>query len=610
MADQASNQKLTISTTGSPHVARTGPPDVCLLPDKKTPIPPFNEVPTTRASTHTSQKTLIAEHPIVQKGDKIGPPSDPAHAGTAGGVKSGTYRDVAEATDGSPNVKTEGGKPARHTDPTTQNKANTTGTVVDITQVPKADAAPREPAERCTVTDLVLECAHKGRKTTEKDPFLDVLKGDTVKAKSTRKNLIHVDQEAACPPAFPGRHIKTKFTTKRTGPEKADEKAPEIKEGVDEITLDEAWTGKAKNKADGLLQGGSGDPKAGTGLSSKNAQGWNRVNTKTETETKGLGSDRTSSKTVGRRTTDTTSTKTLGDVAPSLVGEAVNVGKSLAEVVKLFNAKPMIVTCEAQGCAGAHTRTLRVYPDDEVKVDLAKLPEIIATLEMFRNAFKFAEAVCSKLGFGGFIFKLLEPMSMELALAWQELEHDSANSGKLTKQRCNREWTLAVGGTLLAFKATFSVPLATLAGAAGAAKLASFIRDNFRVGADLIFRIILGLDVTFNFQYDRYEVMTLSGVSFKATVDIAAGISLNLASAGVTILIGATVSPTITFRKDEAKFVVMQLNEGSADIYFEASAWVKVWRWKPEISGKWTLVKYPYGKVEWGVGTALAGGTK
>jgi len=167
-----------------------------------------------------------------------------------------------------------------------------------------------------------------------------------------------------------------------------------------------------------------------------------------------------------------------------------------------------------------------------------------------------------------------------------------------------------VGGTLLSFEAEFKVPIATLAGAAGAAKLASMIRDNFSVGADIIVRIILGLDITFDFMYNRYEQMTLGGVSFTPKVDLAFGISLNAGGAGVTILVGAKVEPTLTFKTDEAKFVVMTLVAGKVFVYLEASAWVKVWRWKPEISGKWNLIEYPYGSVDWAVGAWLGGGTK
>lgn len=241
----ASNQEKTIATKGSAHVARSGPPDVCLLPDKKTPIAPSHEVPTTRATQHTTAKTVIATDQIVQKGDAIGPLSDPEHAGTGKGVTSKTYRQEARATQGSPNVKTEAKEPARHTDKTEQNHANTTGGLKDMALNPNATSQPRKPEERCTVVEIDLICKH-GRTTTPKDPVLDVLQGDTVTATATRKNLLLPGEPfAACPPAFPGRHTKTKFTTTRTGPDAAkDAKGPEEKPGVDTLELGSAWLGE------------------------------------------------------------------------------------------------------------------------------------------------------------------------------------------------------------------------------------------------------------------------------------------------------------------------------------------------------------------------------
>lgn len=659
----ASNEEKSIATKGSAHIARSGPPDVCLLPDKKTPIAPSNEVPTTRATTHTTDKTLVAAKQIVQKGDHIGPPSDPAHAGTAGGVVSGTYRKEAVAQAGAPTVRTEGGLPARHQDPTTQNHGNTTGTLNDGAMNPTASSQPRKPEERCTVTEVVLICTHLGRQTTPKDPALDVLRGDTVTATATRRDLLKPGEPlAVCPPAFTGRHPKTKFTIKRTGPEKSDAKGPVYQEGKDVYTLTPGdWTGDTEQPGleakslipkDKLPDTGSrgtqrtpsshergsvttstiekGKPQLGDykpGQSNRSDYGFtppprstaneDRVKAESYVENRGKPGN-TYGQTPGReaernlavledqketaRATEQAQNKFDQRIARAQqlqqrVAGAVAAGKivnSLWEIKNLYQQKPWEVIVEAQGCAGAITRTLRVYDGDAKSCDLMKLKEVMACFEAFKGVFRVAEKVSNAIGLGNFKFSILDPITCNFTLAWKELERDSKKDPKLTKQRVNREFGLAVGGSLVDFWIEGRVPVAMLVGAAGAAKLANWIRDKFKVGADLLVILKLGLAVSFVVKYDRYKDISLTNVQVVPSIDVAFGISLQASRFGVTITAGVVLQPTINISKHETKIAEIILEKGEGEIYFQAAVQWDVLGWKDEINGRWTLRKLPY----------------
>jgi hypothetical protein len=658
----ASNEEKSIATKGSAHVARSGPPDVCLLPDKKTPIAPPNEVPTTRATTHTSNKTLVAGQPIVQKGDKIGPQSDPAHPGTEKGVTSKTYRQEAVARAGAPTVRTEGGLPARHQDPTTQNRGNTTGTLLDANMKPAAQSQPRKPEERCTVTEVVLLCSHHGRQTTPKDPTLDVLQGDTVTATATRRNLLKAGEPLAeCPPAFTGRHVKTKFTITRGDPTKKDNKGPESFVGEDVKVLTPGdWTGdteQPKLDAKGLTQldkpaelgsrgtqrtpttggittsgmtraqpqlgdykpGGSNRRDYGFQEPARTNNNLDRVNANAYVENRGQPGNRYGS-TPGYETQravavadDDRENATARELAQGQFDDRMqraqrlqqkvagavamqNLVISLNAIREVMTAKPWVITVEAQGCAGAINRTLNVYPWESKSCDLMKLKEVAACFEVFKNVFKVAEQVSDAIGLGRFKFSILDPITCNFTVGWKELERDSTRDTKLTKQRCHLEYGLAVGGSLVDFSVEGRVPVASLVGAAGAAKLANWIRDKFKVGADLLVIIKLGLAVSFVVRYNRYKEITLNEVEVIPSIDVSFGISLQAAKFGVTITAGVALQPTITIRKHDTKIAEIILQRGEGEIYFQAAVQWDAFGWKDEINKKWTIRKLPYGE--------------
>jgi hypothetical protein len=243
---KTSNHKLGIATTTTDHLARTlAPSDVCFDPNKKVTAPFPNQVPTKRATEHSSQKSQITEGLVVRVGDAIGPDSDAAHGFSGGGIVSGTYRKEARCIKGSPDVFVENKLIARATDPTTQNHGNTSGAITEPTADGLLAALEARKLARCTLNELKAVCTDNGRE--DRNGLLEVVYGDSVKLTAKRVNATEPGQGAVCPPP-PGSHLKTKFVLVRTGklPEKKDTKV-----GVDEITLSAAdWIGQATAKKD------------------------------------------------------------------------------------------------------------------------------------------------------------------------------------------------------------------------------------------------------------------------------------------------------------------------------------------------------------------------
>jgi len=124
-----SNEQRLIVTKGSNHVAKSTAPDVCKLPNG-TPIAPDNFVKSDKLLKGATTHTFIAKQPIMTSIGELGPPSEPAHGGSAGGVRSGTYRAEAKATSYSADVILEGHPAVRVYDTTTQNHGNTSGLII------------------------------------------------------------------------------------------------------------------------------------------------------------------------------------------------------------------------------------------------------------------------------------------------------------------------------------------------------------------------------------------------------------------------------------------------------------------------------------------------
>jgi hypothetical protein len=130
MAGTASNAKRAIVTKGSAHVALATAPDMCKVPGQAAPVPFNNWVKSDKLLKGQTTKTFIANKPVWTSVGELGPPSEPAHAGVALGVKSSTYRAEAKPTSFSGDVFFEGNPVVRVFDTTTQNHDNTVGIVI------------------------------------------------------------------------------------------------------------------------------------------------------------------------------------------------------------------------------------------------------------------------------------------------------------------------------------------------------------------------------------------------------------------------------------------------------------------------------------------------
>lgn len=127
---RVTNQKVNIATRGTDHIATTVEPDCCYVPGGA-PCPFDNWVESKKLQLGQTTQTFIQGQPIWTRFGELGPPSEPAHAGTNKGVASHTYRDVARPTSWSPDVYAEDNPVVRTGDSTEHNDANTVGTVVE-----------------------------------------------------------------------------------------------------------------------------------------------------------------------------------------------------------------------------------------------------------------------------------------------------------------------------------------------------------------------------------------------------------------------------------------------------------------------------------------------
>lgn len=138
--NKTSNEGKVVVSKGSDNVAVALPPDVCIVPGSG-PAPFPNRVKSDKLLAGATQKTFIDGQPIMTSIGELGPPSEKPHAGTGGGVTSGTYLAEAKATSYSTTMFVEGNAAVRTFDPTTQNHGNTTGIIVPEALADALDAA-------------------------------------------------------------------------------------------------------------------------------------------------------------------------------------------------------------------------------------------------------------------------------------------------------------------------------------------------------------------------------------------------------------------------------------------------------------------------------------
>ncbi len=126
-----SNQKRSIATKGTNHLAFAIHPDFCLPKGSKKQEPYDNWVGSTDLKKGKTETALIGGKAVWTEKGELGPDSYPKHAGTDKGINSKTYCAEAKALSFSNDVNFEGNHVVRLDDLTTQNHANTVGRVLE-----------------------------------------------------------------------------------------------------------------------------------------------------------------------------------------------------------------------------------------------------------------------------------------------------------------------------------------------------------------------------------------------------------------------------------------------------------------------------------------------
>jgi len=379
MGDTTGNQNLAIATNGTSHVAMTsGPTDVCKLPDNK-PVPFPNFIASQGNLQNGTTNTNIANEPVWIQRSNLGPTSDPAHAGVNKGVSSGTYRGIAKATGFSKDVQMEGQFVVRTGDPTTQNNANTTGSVMGSNMMAQVEADDAYKKLLCTITKLEGVCGHgrelgppPGSPKDVESNYLEILLGDTVTFTSTRENLVTRAIDPGCE-----KGIHTHWEAKTTGQSWA-EAAKSTVMGEPEVETKDA---EKVYKLGGKLTGESSVEVGKTQSQESNVKDYarrNRMKSPKPEDDGFLGtasSNVTAANSSGNWAHDGAVTN-KGNAAEQERRKDANFKRKVKGFIKdaaLFwdaSAHPRVITVEASACSGKKAATIKCLPKDKLEVSL------------------------------------------------------------------------------------------------------------------------------------------------------------------------------------------------------------------------------------------------
>lgn len=472
MADSASNQKRTIATEGTTHVATT-PADVCYDPRPDPPVPPaiFENHARMRFLQNGTVSTEIQECSIWTAPAQVGPVSDPAHPPHVIGVVSQVeYRQEAKAVEVSKDVIAEGNGVVRTNDPTTQNHANAKGTVDGGAGSPGKDTADEFLKKHCVITKVYGICSH-GRRLGfpapggQGEPFyLEILSGDTVAFKVERRDVTKSPQPLN-PPCDQG-HTKWLATRPTILNDKVKHKTPRTTGAGEEFDIGPELT--VLTPADDEMVGDLGSHAA----------------------------------------------RSAGKEIPGLGGAAVSTTSMVSWMTwartLLLRYNPPVITVEARGCAGAKTAVIKVHPaqglrcniwrdqnqskdvTDEAKTRfgtiLERAEKACAFVAKLANAVGLAPAI--RIGLPGlyraggyaaakaqaiaggpkrFEIELLASPFMDFQLQYVECNEEKGFwSKKYTPACVGCKWTLELGfAPLFGFRAHFRISLIPFFGVVG-----------------------------------------------------------------------------------------------------------------------------------------------
>lgn len=564
MGDTVTNHELLIATKGTGHVAQTsGPTDVNWNPPKLVTVPHPNEVSSAQLGGGQTTKTFIQGKPIVTLKGVLEPMSMPAHTDSGGGVTSGTYRLEARMTGGSPDVTMEGSAVCRTSDPTTQNHANTVGSLIEPSAEEKRRMEEERQNGRCTVVKVVGECAGPGTpdmstvSTSAPIPehnapvphgrvlyfppggqigaegyYLEVLSTDTVTLTATRENAV----EKGGPVCAKGG-IHTKWVVKRSGG--GEEPTEEEVEGQDVLVLDPAWFDVPSIEEWGLKPGSRSkdkgyDPSKPEDVTRNQQRDINaqaqRDTPVTDREARtrermAAGDSNIAARKVqqarhrenlreAQRTTSAADQKAANKSAQSTLKLAMNVAQNAAKVYYYWNYMNDPVTLEvtALACSGAKNVTLRCYPVGKFEFDLFsdKIAENVAIL---RKLAEVGKKIAALWGLRG-NFEFLKEPQLLLTTEYKELTKDDNG---LLKSQVNRYWEISIGfAKLIEFSIEFNLPLLNFFGPMGAA--ANLFLNALGIEGNAYLAIIISVNPKILAKWTEYNRPSIG--EFKMTVKI------------------------------------------------------------------------------------------
>ncbi len=484
MATTISNNELGAVATTSEHKAATsGATDVNWNPPVKVQVPHANEAKSADATEHTTDKTKFQDGNVVRQGDAIGPPSGPPHGdnGAGGGVKSATHLKEARVTTGSTDVKVEGKPLTRSTDPTTNNTANTNGTMKGADPTEEAKRLEQEKKKACSMESVKGKCQHGGTmakvgaagmkhglsygpgecpgREPGKDKVLEVVTPASIIVEATRKNA----KEASKPPECEKNEHTQWLVSKWYGGKKLREE----KLTGDKQTLEEAWFDW---DIPGFF-GSSGEAKPGDKTKQFKREAVAQVQSEYDAKRAAEGrAPKTLKPPRGRQRAnqmaaasqsalETKGTRVEG--VQAAIGMAVNI----AQFIRIWNAynQPIEVKVEALACSGGEKYLFRSVPGTIVefrleKETLEKVRAACATIERFVKIF---DKLASLAGIsGGSVLKLCHVPDVEFEVEWQELGEDVAAIKKY-KHHVDRAWELTFQfEKLIEWKKDFGIPVA------------------------------------------------------------------------------------------------------------------------------------------------------
>lgn len=649
------NDGKQVAETTSPLSAQTSG-DTCinLNPPKTASKGFFNEAPLTLATEHTTDKTLFSDGNVIRLGEAIGPPSQPAHGWSGGGVPSGTYIMEARATKAATNLKVEGGPPTRDTDTTTQNHGNIPGQIVDPAKAAELKRLAEEAKKRCSIEKAVATCKHGREMGSAGDQrILEVVTSPAGAISDAPQKL----QSAANTGANVGgasnglpdgqtseeliKFVATRTNTVQPGPADCILGGTEHTKWVitrkaggglgartdekhgDEMQIDNSW----------LCMGGSALPdmksKKPTTEQKAERAAQTAPATKDQIQTRSREIRGLTDETAGRvqNTSGITGSqarqqayaedearraaqKPQIDAAKkvSIAAQVANQGINLYKFLDVwfFRKHPVRITVQGIACTGSQNVEILAFPAEKISFSLgqAEYELMQATFQRIKAFADFFANLGKTAGGVGFEFKIkfMEDPEVGISCQWKELTKKGAG---LEKYQCNKAVSAFIKiKTIAGVSFEFYVSAAVFFNGLipGSGWIVQYVLDYFgieaKVGVKVEFALGVALEIKWN-EYEEYEKTTFNPtLTLKVSFFVRLRYKDKFHAEGAVVIKG---EPSFeNFKMDKDAILKFDLKEGDIRIGFSGQLYVSVLWWERNEVGEWwpESWRYRYGKTE------------